>query len=115
MSDDGTLQQLAGAVTAALQPLQTRLAAGGARGLIAEMGLSLPTALDGLPAFSTATGAAITAVEALAAPVAALATAVENDDVGGIISATTTLLTARSRPQSGRTASSAPTTSASGR
>ncbi|NMM31148.1 MAG: hypothetical protein HHJ10_08930 [Cellulomonas sp.] len=94
MSDDGTLQQLAGAVTAALRPLQTRLAAGDARGLIADMGLRLPTALDGLPAFTTATGAAITAVEALAAPVAALATAVENDDVGGIISATTALLAA---------------------
>ena len=94
MSEDGTLQQLAGAVTAALQPLQTRLAAGDARGLLAEMGLSLPATLDGLPAFTSATANAITAVEALAAPAAALATAIENDDVGAILSATTELLTA---------------------
>jgi hypothetical protein len=94
MSEDGTLQQLAGAVTAALQPLQTRLAAGDARGLLAEMGLSLPPTLDGLPAFTTATAGAITAVEGLAAPAAALATAVENDDVGAIIEATAQLLSA---------------------
>jgi hypothetical protein len=94
MADDGTLQQLAGALTAALQPLQTRLAAGDARGLLAEMGLALPAELDGLPAFSTAAGNAITAVEGLAAPLAALATAVEADDLGGIISATVSLLQA---------------------
>jgi hypothetical protein len=94
MSDDGTLQQLAGAVTAALQPLQSRLAAGDARGLIAEMGLSLPPALDGLPAFTTATTEAIAKVEALAPPAATLATAVEGEDVGTIIEATTTLISA---------------------
>jgi hypothetical protein len=94
MADDGTLQQLAGAITASLQPLQARLAAGDARGLLAEMGLALPPALDGLPAFSTAASDAITAVEGLAAPLAALATAVEASDVGGIISATTSLLQA---------------------
>jgi Family of unknown function (DUF6603) len=94
MADDGTLQQLAGALTASLQPLQTRLAAGDARGLLAEMGLALPPELDGLPAFSTAASAAITAVEGLAAPLAALTTAVEADDIGGIISATTSLLQA---------------------
>lgn len=88
MADDGTLQQLAGALTAALQPLQTRLAAGDARGLLAEMGLALPAELDGPNAFSTAADDAITAVEGLAAPLAALAIAVEADDVGGIISAT---------------------------
>ena len=94
MADDGTLQQLAGALTAALQPLQTRLAAGDARGLLAEMGLGLPPTLDGLPAFTSATSAAITAVEGLAAPLAALASAVEADDVGAILSATATLLQA---------------------
>jgi hypothetical protein len=94
MSDDGTLQQLAGAVTAALEPLQTRLAAGDARGLLAEMGLSLPPALDGLPAFTTATADAIAKVEALAAPATALATAVEGNDVGAIIAATETLISA---------------------
>src|ERR1035441_10070363 len=94
MSDDGTLQQLAGAVTETLQPLQTRLAAGDARGLIAEMGLSLPPALDGLPAFTTATADAITKVEALGAPAATLATAVQHEDVGAIIEATTTLISA---------------------
>src|ERR1019366_4967647 len=94
MSDDGTLQQLAGAVTEALQPLQTRLAPGDARGLIAEMGLSLPPALDGLPAFTTATAEAITKVEALGAPAATLATAVQHEDVGAIIEATTTLISA---------------------
>ena len=94
MTDDGTLQQLASALTQALQPLQTRLAAGDARGLLAEMGLSLPPSLDGLTPFTTAASAAITAVEGLAAPLAALATAVENDDVGAIVSATVTLLQA---------------------
>jgi hypothetical protein len=94
VTDDGTLQGLADAVASALQPLQTRLAAGDARGLLAEMGLALPPTLDGLPAFTTATGAAITAVEALAAPAAALATAVEGDDIGAIISATTALVSA---------------------
>jgi hypothetical protein len=92
--DDGTLQQLAGALTRALQPLQTRLAAGDARGLLAEMGLSLPPSLDGLPAFSTAASAAVTAVENLAAPLAALATAVEGGDPGGIVTATLALLQA---------------------
>jgi len=58
MADDGTLQQLAQAVTNALQPLQARLAAGDARTLLAEMGLSLPPSLDGLTTFSTATSAA---------------------------------------------------------
>jgi hypothetical protein len=94
MADDGTLQQLAGALTSALQPLQTRLAAGDARGLLAEMGLSLPPSLDGLPAFSSAASAAITAVEGLAAPLAALASAVEAGDAGAIVSATATLLQA---------------------
>jgi len=94
MAGDGTLQQLAGALTEALQPLQTRLAAGDARGLLAEMGLSLPPSLDGLAPFTSAASAAITAVEGLAAPLAALATAVENDDVGAIVSATITLLQA---------------------
>jgi hypothetical protein len=97
MADDGTLQQLAQAVTNALQPLQARLAAGDARTLLAEMGLSLPPSLDGLTTFSTATSAAITAVEGLAAPAAALATAVEGDDIGAIVSATTTLLSAVSQ------------------
>jgi hypothetical protein len=93
-SDDGTLQQFAGALTDALQPLQTRLAAGDARGLLAEMGLSLPAQLDGLPAFSSAASAAVTAVEGLATPLAALATAVEGGDPAAILSATTTLLQA---------------------
>lgn len=92
--DDGTLQQLAGALTQALQPLQTRLAAGGARGLLAEMGLSLPPSLDGLPAFSSAASAAVTAVENLAAPLAALATAVEGGDPAAIVTATLSLLQA---------------------
>jgi hypothetical protein len=94
MADDGTLQGLASALTQALQPLQSRLAAGDARGLLTEMGLTLPASLDGLPAFSSAASAAITAVEGLAAPLAALATAVEGDDIGAIVSATTTLLQA---------------------
>jgi hypothetical protein len=94
MADDGTLQQLAGALTQALQPLQTRLAAGDARGLLAEMGLSLPPSLDGLPDFSTAAAAAVTAAENLAAPLAALATAVEGGDPSGIVTATLALLQA---------------------
>lgn len=94
MADDGTLQRLAAALTRALQPLQARLAAGDARGLLAEMGLSLPPALDGLPAFASATNTAVTALEGLAAPATALATAVEADDVGAIVSATAALLQA---------------------
>ena len=91
---DDTLQQLAGALTDALQPLQTRLAAGDARGLLEEMGLSLPPELDGLPQFSSAASAAVTSVEGLAAPLAALATAVEGGDPTAIIAATTALLQA---------------------
>lgn len=94
MSDDGTLQGLAGALTKALEPLQTRLAAGDARGLLAEMGLSLPPQLDGLPQFSTAASAAVTAVEGLAAPLAALIAAVEGGDPTSIIQATVTLIQA---------------------
>lgn len=94
MADDGTLQQLAGALTQALQPLQSRLAAGDARGLLAEMGLSLPPSLDGLPAFSSAASAAVTTVENLAAPLAALATAVEGSDPAAIVTATLSLLQA---------------------
>jgi hypothetical protein len=94
MTDDDTLQQLASALTEALQPLQARLAAGDARGLLTEMGLSLPPELDGLPQFSSAATAAITAVEGLAAPLAALASAVEGGDPTAIITATTSLLQA---------------------
>jgi hypothetical protein len=94
MADDGTLGGLASALTSALQPLQTSLAAGDARGLIAQMGLSLPASLDGIPAFSSAASAAITAVEGLATPLAGLATAVENEDISAIVSATLTLLSA---------------------
>ena len=94
MSDDGTLQQLASALAKALQPLQTRLAAGDARGLLEEMGLSLPPELDGMPQFSSAATAAVTSVEGLAAPLAALATAVEGGEPAAIITATTTLLQA---------------------
>ncbi len=94
MSDDGTLQQLANALTEALQPLQTRLAAGDARGLLTEMGLTLPPELDGLPQFSSAAAAAVTAVEGLAAPLAALASAVEGGEPAAIIAATTSLLQA---------------------
>ena len=94
MAEGGTLQQLGAALTAALQPLQARLAAGDSRALLAEMGLTLPPSLDGLPAFATAVGSAITAIEGLAGPAAALATAVEGGDVGAILTATTTLLSA---------------------
>jgi hypothetical protein len=94
MGTDGTLQQLASAVTAALEPLQTRLAAGDARELLAEMGLSLPASFDGLQPFSSAASAAITAIEGLPGPVAALATVVEGDDVSAILSATESLLKA---------------------
>lgn len=96
MADDanGTLQQLAQVITRSLEPLQTRLAAGDARTLLAEMGLSLPASLDGLPAFSSATAAAITAVENLAGPLAALASAAAADDIGAILSATVSLLQA---------------------
>ncbi len=94
IAGDGTLQQLAGALTEALQPLQARLAAGDARGLLEEMGLSLPPELDGLPQFSSAVTAAITSLEGLAAPLAALATAVEGADPAAILTATATLLQA---------------------
>ena len=94
MAGDDTLQQLAGALTEALQPLQARLAAGDARGLLAEMGLGLPSELDGLPQFSSAAAAAVTSVEGLAAPLAALASAVEGGDPGAIIAATASLLQA---------------------
>jgi hypothetical protein len=97
MAADGTLQLLVGAVAAALEPLQASLAAGDARGLIAEMGLSLPASLDGQPAFSSAASAAITAVEALAGPAAMLASAAEAEDVGAILSATVDLLGAVSQ------------------
>src|SRR5262245_52759344 len=93
-SSDGTLQQIAQAISRSLEPLQTRLAAGDARTLLAEMGLALPPAVNGLPQFSSATSAAITAVEGLAAPTAALAAAIEADDVGQILAATAQLLTA---------------------
>ena len=92
--DGGTLQGLASALTDAVAPLQTRLAAGDVTGLLADLGLSLPSSLSGLPQFSEAASAAITAVEGLAAPLAALASAVEGEDVGAIVSATTTLLQA---------------------
>ena len=47
--DGGTLQGLASALTDALQPLQTRLAAGDVTGLLADLGLSLPSSLSGQP------------------------------------------------------------------
>jgi hypothetical protein len=94
MADDGTLQQLAATVAKALAPLRTRLAAGDVRTLLAEMGLTLPPSLDGLPAFAAATTAAITAVQGLTGPAVALAAAVEADDIGAILSATTSLLSA---------------------
>jgi len=55
--DGGTLQGLASALTDALQPLQTRLAAGDVTGLLADLGLSLPSSLSGLPQFSQAASA----------------------------------------------------------
>ena len=96
MADDGTLQQLARAVTTALQPLQTRLAAGDARTLLAEMGLACrragwPDHVQHRDERRDHSG------RGPGRPAAALATAVEADDIGGIVSATATLLSAVSQ------------------
>jgi hypothetical protein len=86
MSSEGTVERAALAIGRLLEPLGDRLQAGEVRVLFAELGLELPPELDALPGFATAMSAGAAAVGNLPPRAAELVTAIQNDDLGGIVS-----------------------------
>ena len=84
-SQAGTLETVARQLGLALQPLETELAEGNVLQFFAELGLQFPPALL-QPALKTAIGNSAAAAGALAPLLDQLATAVENEDLAGIVS-----------------------------
>jgi hypothetical protein len=74
----GTLELLARQLARAVQPLQTRLAAGDVRTLLAELGMQFPPGLTGIGPFANALQNGITEAAKLPALIDQLATAVDS-------------------------------------
>ena len=88
----GTLELLVRELAQGLQPLEARLAAGNAEGLIAELGLALPQSAAAENQLVTAVASTATAAGALATTLEQLITAIEADDVSQIVSAGAALI-----------------------
>jgi hypothetical protein len=88
----GTLDLLAFELGRMLAPLRQRLAAGDLAALFQELGLPLPDRVRNDPAVTTASSAAVTALDAVPAKVTALATAVTGGDEDRIASAAADLV-----------------------
>src|ERR1700674_2975835 len=82
----GTLEQLAQQLGLALQPLEDELAPANVIPLLADLGLQFPPALL-TPAFQNSLNTASGAAGALPGILTQLATAIDNDDEGTIVSA----------------------------
>ena len=67
-----------------LSPLEEELAAGRARVLLAELGLQLPPAADGVPAFSNAISTTFNAARQLPSLISKLVTAIGSEKLGNI-------------------------------
>src|ERR1041385_8467411 len=82
----GTLETIAQQIALALQPLKDRLASGPIIQLFAALGLQSPPQLL-QPSFVNALNTGAGAAGALPATITQLATAIDNDDESGILSA----------------------------
>ncbi len=82
-----TVEALALQLGQALEPLADRLSTGEVDLLFAELGLPAPDVVLGSPGVTSSTTAAITALTQLPPKVAALADAIDDEDVGRIVSA----------------------------
>lgn len=81
--EEGTLATVAKAASSLLQPLDDRIEGGELRLLLAELGLNLPSGVDG--ALTTAAQALLQRLKDMPAVVAALATAIRDENVGQIV------------------------------
>jgi hypothetical protein len=82
----GTLERLALLLADALSPLQQDLAAGNVGSLIRQLGLELPDDFTDPAALTSVAQALATSAGALPARATALVTAIENENVGQILS-----------------------------
>jgi hypothetical protein len=86
MADSGgTLATISRSLARLVEPLRDRVVGEDLRELLAELGLSFPAAVDANGPLASAGTAAVQRVTGLPPVVAALATAIENDDTGSII------------------------------
>ncbi len=85
----GTLEILALELSRALQPLEEQLRAGSIRDLLADLGLQFPPELEAANGFVQSLTVAASSAARLGPLSTQLSTAIENDDVPGLLSAST--------------------------
>src|ERR1700722_1530947 len=93
-SKAGTLEILAQQIVLALQPLETQLTAANIIPFLAELGLQFPPQLTSQASFMNAVTAGSTAAGKLGTLLTQLATDIENDDEGAILTDGLTIITA---------------------
>lgn len=82
---DGTLATIAKAAASLLQPLDDRVQGGELRTLLAELGLSLPAAIDGNGALVSSAQGLVQRLKDMPAVIAALSKAIKDENVPQII------------------------------
>jgi hypothetical protein len=83
----GTFEAITLGIGQVLAPLEQELDGGRARVLLAELGLQLPPAADGVPAFSTAISSTFNAAKQLPSLIDKLVTAIDSNNIGSILNA----------------------------
>ncbi len=91
-NETGTLESIALSLARLLEPLSERLTAGQIRVLFAELGLQFPPALESVGPFMDAAHSVGVAVEELPPLIQALIEAIEDEDVGEIVSQSVALI-----------------------
>jgi hypothetical protein len=83
----GTFEAITMGIGEFLSPLEEELSSGGARVLLAELGLQLPASADAVPGFSNAVNNTVNAAKQLPVLIDKLVTAIDSDNVGNIANA----------------------------
>mgnify|MGYP001167432322 FL=1 len=91
-NETGTLEGIAIALSRLMQPLSERLTAGQIRVLFAELGLQFPPALETVGPFMDAAQSVVAAVNELPGLTVALVEAIEDEDIGEIVSKSVELI-----------------------
>lgn len=80
----GTFEAITMGIAHFLSPLEQELADGRARVLLAELGLQLPPAADGVPAFTNAISNTFNAAKQIPSLIDKLVTAIDSENIGNI-------------------------------
>lgn len=83
----GTFEAITLGIGEFLAPLEEELSNGGARVLLAELGLQLPPSADTVPGFSNAVSNTVNATKQLPGLINKLVTAIDSDNIGNIATA----------------------------